>query len=98
MRDMVLKKADEDLAVRADELETARIEALSRSEDIDRMKAEMDTLEPYIQQQEVLLPLLDPTFIAQHGFSSLDQAKRRIELLRPIIKLEQKEKEEKERE
>ncbi len=44
MRDMVLKKADEDLAVRADELETARIEAFSRSDDIDRMKAELDTL------------------------------------------------------
>ncbi|MCK5024486.1 MAG: hypothetical protein KAR56_02600, partial [Thermoplasmata archaeon] len=44
MRDMVLKKADEDLTIRDQELETARIEAVARSDDIDRIKAEMETL------------------------------------------------------
>ena len=58
-------------------------------------EAEMDTLETYIQQQETLLPLLDPTFIVQHGFSSLDQARRRIELLKPILELRELEKKEK---
>ncbi len=54
---------------------------------------EMGKLETYMNQQETILPLLDPTFIAQHGFKMFDQAKERMDLLRPIIKLEQKEKE-----
>ena len=56
-------------------------------------EAEMEALETYMQQQETILPLLDPTFIAQHGFKLFDQAKERINLLRPIIELQQKEKE-----
>ena len=57
--------------------------------------AEMEVLETYIREQETILPLLDPTFIVQHGFSSLTQARRRVGLLKPIIELEQKEKKEK---
>ncbi len=52
---------------------------------------EMGKLETYMNQQETILPLLDPTFIAQHGFKLFDQAKERIELLRPILKLKEKE-------
>lgn len=52
---------------------------------------EMEALETYMQQQETILPLLDPTFIAQHGFKMFNQAKERMELLRPIIKLKAKE-------
>lgn len=54
--------------------------------------AEIEALETYIQQQETILPLLDPTFIVQHGFKIFDQAKERIELLKPILKLREKEK------
>ncbi len=54
---------------------------------------EMEALELYMQQQQTILPLLDPTFIAQHGFKLFDQAKERMELLKPIIELEKKEKE-----
>lgn len=53
---------------------------------------EMEALETYMQQQETILPLLDPTFIAQHGFKIFDQAKERMELLKPILQLKEKEK------
>ena len=53
---------------------------------------EMGKLETYMQQQETILPLLDPTFIVQHGFKMFDQAKERMDLLKPVIKLEKKEK------
>jgi len=58
-------------------------------------EAEMETLETYMQQQETILPLLDPTFIARHGFKPFDQAKRRIKLLKLILELRKLEKEEK---
>ena len=54
---------------------------------------EMGKLETYMNHQETILPLLDPIFIAQHGFKLFDQARERIKLLRPIIELQQKEKE-----
>lgn len=53
---------------------------------------EMETLKTYMQQQETILPLLDPTFIAQHGFKLFDQARDRIKLLKPILELKEKEK------
>lgn len=52
---------------------------------------EMEALELYMQQQETILPLLDPTFIAQHGFKLFDQATERINLLKPILALKEKE-------
>lgn len=52
---------------------------------------EMENLKDYIQEQETILPLTDPIFIQQNGFKLFNQAKERIELLRPIIELKQKE-------
>ena len=52
---------------------------------------EMEKLEEYINQQEVLTPLLNPNFIVNFGFRLFNQAKERIKLLRPIIELQQKE-------
>ena len=52
---------------------------------------EMEALELYMQQQETILPLLDPTFIAQYGFKLFEQAKERIDLLKPILELKEKE-------
>lgn len=54
---------------------------------------ELEELEAYMAHQETILPLVDPTFIVEHGFKLFDQAKDRIELLKPIIELQQKEKE-----
>ena len=54
---------------------------------------ETERLEAYINQQEVLAPLLNPTFIVNHGFKLFDQAKERIRLLKPIIQLKEKAKE-----
>lgn len=54
---------------------------------------ELEKLEAYIQEQETILPLTDPILIRNGGFKFLDQAKERIKLLKPIIELEQKEKE-----
>lgn len=54
---------------------------------------EIEQLEAYMAHQETILPLVDPTFIVQHGFKLFDQARDRIKLLKPIIELQQKEKE-----
>lgn len=54
---------------------------------------ELEELEAYMAHQETILPLVDPTFIVQHGFKLFDQAEERIKLLKPIIQLQQKEKE-----
>ena len=53
---------------------------------------EMEKLETYMNHQETILPLLDPTFIAQHGFKLFDLARERMKLLRPILALKEKEK------
>ena len=50
---------------------------------------EMDKLEAYVNHQETIAPLLHPSLIQKHGFKMFDQAKRRIELLRPILKLKE---------
>ena len=50
---------------------------------------ELEELEAYIQHQETVTPLLNPGFIQKHGFKLFDEAKNRIELLRPIIKLKE---------
>ena len=55
---------------------------------------EVGSFENYITHQETIVPLLNPNFIQQHGFKLLDQAKERIRLLKPIIELQQIEKEE----
>ena len=53
---------------------------------------EMEVFETYMQQQETILPILNPTLIAKHGFKLFDQAKDRIKLLKPILELKEKEK------
>ncbi len=51
---------------------------------------EIERLEEYLGQQEAILPLTDPIFIIQkNGFKLIDQAKKRIELLKPIIQLKE---------
>ena len=50
---------------------------------------ELAELEAYIQHQETITPLLNPNFIQKHGFKLFNEAKKRIELLRPIIKLKE---------
>lgn len=51
---------------------------------------ELDAFEEYIRQQETVAPLLNPNFIQRHGFKLFDEAKKRIELLKPIIRLKGK--------
>ena len=51
---------------------------------------EIERLETYINQQEVLTPLLNPNFVVKLGFKIFDQAKERIKLLKPIIQLKEK--------
>ena len=53
---------------------------------------ELGKLEDYISHQETMLPLVDPSFIQQGGFKLLNQAKKRIELLKPIVLLKKEEK------
>lgn len=50
---------------------------------------ELEIFENYINHQETITPLLNPNFILEHGFSAFDEGKKRIELLRPIIKLKE---------
>lgn len=52
---------------------------------------ELEEFEAYIQHQETVTPLLNPNFIQKHGFTMFEEAKRRIELLRPIIKIKKNE-------
>lgn len=49
---------------------------------------ELEIFENYITHQETVAPILDPTLIIKLGFSMFDQAKKRIELLKPILELE----------
>lgn len=51
---------------------------------------ELEAFENYINHQETITPLLNPNFIVEHGFVAFDEAKKRIELLRPILKLKEK--------
>ena len=50
---------------------------------------ELEIFEAYIHKQEIVAPLLNPSFIQKHGFKLLDGAKKRIELLKPIIQLKE---------
>ena len=50
---------------------------------------ELDIFEEHILHQETILPLLNPNFIQRHGFKLFDEAKKRIELLKPIIRLKE---------
>ncbi len=50
---------------------------------------ELEIFGDYILHQETLTPILNPNFIVNHGFKMFDQAKKRIELLRPILELEE---------
>ena len=54
---------------------------------------DIEKLEEYLKHQETIIPLVDPTFIVNHGFKYFQQAEERIKLLKPIIELQQKEKE-----
>lgn len=49
---------------------------------------ELGIFEDYITHHETLTPILNPNFILEHGFKMFDQAKKRIELLKPILELE----------
>ena len=52
---------------------------------------ELEEFEDYINRQETIAPILNPNFVQKHGFKMFDKAKERIELLKPIIKLKEKE-------
>ena len=49
---------------------------------------DLEKFEEYILHQETLTPILNPNFIQEHGFKMFDEAKTRIRLLKPILKLE----------
>ena len=51
---------------------------------------ELDALEEYIRHQETLAPLLNPGFVQKNGFKLIDEAKKRIELLKPIVGLKER--------
>lgn len=51
---------------------------------------ELSEFEDYINHQETVAPIINPNFIQKHGFKMFNEAKERIELLRPIIKLKEK--------
>jgi len=51
---------------------------------------DLEKFEEYITHQETITPILNPTFIVKHGFKMFDEAKERIRLLKPILKLEEK--------
>jgi len=48
---------------------------------------ELETFEAFINHQETIMPLLNPNFVQKYGFKMFDEAKERIKLLKPIIKL-----------
>ncbi|MBA7698380.1 hypothetical protein ES703_107057 [subsurface metagenome] len=50
---------------------------------------ELRIFEDYILHQETCAPILNPSLIQKYGFSMFDQAKKRIELLKPILELEE---------
>ena len=50
---------------------------------------ELEKFEAYINHQETITPILNPNFIQKHGFELFNEAKKRIELLKPIIKLKE---------
>ena len=50
---------------------------------------ELEIFEAYINHQETIMPLLNPNFIQKHGFKLFDEAKERIKLLKPIIRLKE---------
>ena len=51
---------------------------------------DLEKFEEHIRQQETLTPILDPNLIQEHGFKMFEEAKERIRLLKPILKLEKK--------
>jgi len=52
---------------------------------------ELKRFEDYVRLQDTLTPLLDPTLYQKHS-KDFDKAKKRIELLKPIIQLKKEEK------
>lgn len=48
---------------------------------------ELEEFEAFINHQETIMPLLNPNFVQKHGFKMFNEAKERIKLLKPIIKL-----------
>ena len=52
---------------------------------------DLEEFEDYINHQETVAPILNPNFVQKHGFKMFDKAKERIELLKAIIKLKEKE-------
>ena len=51
---------------------------------------ELEKFEEYINRQETVMPLTDPSSFQKHG-KLFNKAKERIELLKSIIKLKEKE-------
>ena len=51
---------------------------------------DLEKFEEYITHQETIAPMLDPTLIQKLGFKMFEEAKVRIRLLKPILKLEEK--------
>ena len=51
---------------------------------------DLEEFEEYINHQETIMPLLNPSSFQKHG-KLFDKAKERVELLKPIIKLKEKE-------
>lgn len=51
---------------------------------------ELGIFEDYIRHQETCAPIVNPNLIIKYGFRMFDQAKKRIELLKPILELEEK--------
>lgn len=56
---------------------------------------ELEEFEAYINHQETIMPLLNPNFIQKHGFTMFNEAKERIKLLKPIIRLKDSQEEKK---
>jgi len=51
---------------------------------------ELEEFEDYINRQETVMPLTDPSSFQKHG-KLFDKAKERIRLLKPVIELKEKE-------
>lgn len=50
---------------------------------------ELRAFESYVNHQETVTPLINPSFVQKHGFKVFDEVKKRIELLKPIIRLKE---------
>jgi len=63
-------------------------EAIKAVQKIGLRKKELEEFENYINHQETILPIVDPTSYIKNS-KNLDKAKIRIRLLKPIIQLKE---------